>query len=141
MNLEIFEFALHVAGVDDIPEVLHMRAPSGQTVLNPRIRGHVGEIARRFPRSVYSYHPELSRPAMSAWMWNRTMRSAHIVPRAAVPVVVSTAVVISASELSKTKTGNLGMQEIPGSQGGYTNPMGGGDSNYYPFKGFFDWLF
>ena len=45
---------------------------------------------------------------------------------------------VSAYELSKTKTGNLGMQSIPGSSGGYTNPMGGGSDSYYPFKGFFD---
>lgn len=43
-----------------------------------------------------------------------------------------------ASELEKTLHGNLGMEEIPGSRGGYTHPMGGGDSSYHPFQWFFD---
>jgi len=50
--------------------------------------------------------------------------------------VVGTGVV--ASELQSTLHGNLGMQEIPGSMGGYSHPMGGGDSSYYPFQSFFD---
>lgn len=44
-------------------------------------------------------------------------------------------------ELGKTMTGNLGMKEIPGSRGGYTNPMSGGDETYYPFKGLIDYIF
>ena len=54
-------------------------------------------------------------------------------PRA-VPVLAA----VSAVELSRTKTGNIGMQQIPSSGGAYTNPMGGGDDNYYPFKGLVD---
>jgi hypothetical protein len=59
------EFYFKAFGIE-LPETLHMRAPRGQTVLDPHSgRGHVGEIARRFPNSAYAYHPELSRPARS----------------------------------------------------------------------------
>ena len=44
-------------------------------------------------------------------------------------------------ELGETVTGNIGMEPIPGSGGGYSNPMGGSDEHYYPFKSFFDWIF
>ena len=63
MNPEMYEFALNVLGYD-VPEVLHMRAPHGQTVLNPSIPWydrHVTEIKQRFPSSSYSRHPELTR--------------------------------------------------------------------------------
>ncbi len=57
----IIEFYFKAFGID-LPETLHMRAPRGETVMDPhRGRGHVGEIARRFPDARYAYHPELSR--------------------------------------------------------------------------------
>lgn len=54
-----------------------------------------------------------------------------------------TAALLTHRELGKTMTDNIGMQEIPGSRGGYTNPMGGSDDNefYYPFKGTIDYIF
>jgi hypothetical protein len=64
-----------------------------------------------------------------------------LITRALVPTVVVSAGVVAATELSKTKTGNIGMQPIPGSGGGYSNPLGGSDETYYPFKSFFDWIF
>jgi len=58
----IVEFYFKAFGIE-LPETLHMRAPRGQTVLDPHSgRGHVGEIARRFPDARYALHPELSRP-------------------------------------------------------------------------------
>lgn len=60
----------------------------------------------------------------------------HLVRQPQLPALAATAVV--ASELQSTLHGNLGMQEIPGSMGGYSHPMGGGDSSYHPFQWFFD---
>lgn len=60
---------------------------------------------------------------------------------AAAPAIVAGVGVLVASELQKTLHSNIGMQEIPGSQGGYTNPMGGsGSDTYYPGKGLVDWV-
>jgi len=60
----------------------------------------------------------------------------YIVRQPQLPALAVTAVV--ASELQSTLHGNLGMEEIPGSMGGYSHPMGGGDSSYHPFQWFFD---
>jgi len=58
----VIDFYFHAFGID-LPDTLHMRAPKGATILNPnsRSRGHVSEMARRFPDARYAYHPELSR--------------------------------------------------------------------------------
>ena len=58
----------------------------------------------------------------------------------ALPIVGITAAVIMVNELQTSMHSNLGVQEIPGSQGGYTNPMGGSGETYYPFKGLIDWI-
>lgn len=55
-----------------------------------------------------------------------------------VPAVGATVVAL---ELQQTLHSNVGMEEIPGSNGGYTNPMGGSDETYYPFKGLVDYVF
>lgn len=54
------------------------------------------------------------------------------------PVTIA---LLSHKELQTTTRKNLGMQEIPGSRGGYTNPMAGGDETWYPFKGLIDYIF
>ncbi len=53
----IVEFYFKAFGID-LPETLHMRAPSGETVLNPRPLHPHGPG--------YSTHPELSRPFYAA---------------------------------------------------------------------------
>lgn len=97
MNVEMLEFGLKVAGVDDVPEILHMRAPYGETVLNPKHRGHVGEIARRFPKTSYAYHPELTRGnafnSMGAWALYNSYPAVTVGLTAG--VVVGTSYVIS----------------------------------------------
>jgi hypothetical protein len=139
----MIEFALHLAANrGDMPEVnplspyRHWGAPLGRGV--PWQDRHVSEIARRFPKSAYAYHPELSRSAIASWMWNYTMRASRIVPSYVAPAVVVVSAGVVASELQSTLHGNLGMEEIPGSMGGYSHPMGGGDSSYHPFQWFFD---
>ena len=52
---------------------------------------------------------------------------------------IATAAVLG-NELQTTLHSNIGMQEIPGSGGGYTNPMGGTGETYYPFKGLVDYF-
>ncbi len=74
-------------------------------------------------------------PMMSFGELARANRGRYFIGLKHVPVVAGG---VSAYELSRTKTGNLGMQSIPGSGGGYTNPMGGGSDSYFPFEGFFD---
>jgi hypothetical protein len=68
----VFDLYWHAFGIE-IPEHLHMRAPKGATVLDPKLsRSHLGEMARRFPDARYAYHPELSRPnptALGAWFY------------------------------------------------------------------------
>ena len=71
-------------------------------------------------------------------MWNQTMRASRIVPSYVAPAVIAVTAGVVASELQTTLHGNLGMEEIPGSMGGYSHPMGGGDSSYHPFQWFFD---
>ena len=148
MKGEMLEFVLEQSGV--LPEIphFHMVAPKGARIIDPAVPWydrHIAEIRRRFPSSSYARHPELTRGnAFRYWAVSRAYASGNMFGTAVTfaPVAVgAAAVLIAGSELSKTKTGNLGMQEIPGSRGGYSNPMGGGDSDYYPFKGFFDWLF
>jgi len=64
----IVEFYFKAFGIE-LPETLHMRAPRGETVIDPhRGRGHVGEMARRFPDARYAYHPELSRSNLGSPM-------------------------------------------------------------------------
>jgi len=64
------------------------------------------------------------------------------VARSSAPAIVGTAAFVSARELQKTLHANVGMEPIPGSGGGYSNPMGGGsDETYYPFKGLVDRIF
>ena len=61
MNPLMLDFMLKVVDID-VPGGLHMRAPKGATISDPLRggRGHVGEMARRFPSSSYAYHPELT---------------------------------------------------------------------------------
>ena len=84
---------------------------------------------------------------MESW---KVLKSAHLYRTLSTPVrygryAASSAApvlgVASAVELSKTKTGNIGMRSIPSSGGGYSNPMGGSDETYYPFKGVIDAIF
>lgn len=81
MNIEMFEFALHLAGFDDAPEVLHMRAPQGATILNPRERiPWYDQHARRFPD--YARHPELTRgrqAGMASWVYYNHLSIARAV--------------------------------------------------------------
>ena len=58
----------------------------------------------------------------------------------AAPVGVAIATAVAASELQETLHSNIGMEPIPGSGGGYTNPMGGTGETYYPGKGVVDWV-
>lgn len=60
--------------------------------------------------------------------------------RASAPAIVAGVGVIMASELQETLHSNIGMEEIPGSGGGYSNPMGGSGETYYPFKGIVDYF-
>lgn len=62
------------------------------------------------------------------------------VTTAVAPALAAGAGVVMASELQTTLHSNLGMEEIPGSRGGYSNPMGGSSETYYPFKGLVDYF-
>lgn len=58
------------------------------------------------------------------------------------PVLGVTAAVVLGNELQTTLHSNVGMEPIPGSGGGYSNPMGGsGDDFHYPGKGIIEYLF
>lgn len=57
------------------------------------------------------------------------------------PAAIAVGTTVVALELQQTLHSNVGMEEIPGSEGGYTNPMGGSDETYYPFKGLVDYIF
>lgn len=57
------------------------------------------------------------------------------------PVIGVTAAVVLGNELQTTMHSNVGMEPIPGSGGGYSNPMGGSDDFYYPGKGIIDYIF
>jgi len=56
------------------------------------------------------------------------------------PAALVVASAVMASELQETLHSNIGMEPIPGSGGGYTNPMGGSGETYYPGKGVVDWI-
>jgi hypothetical protein len=58
MKSEMMEFMLYISGYTSDFEVLHMRSPTGETVLNPRPLHPHGPG--------YATHPELSRPVYAA---------------------------------------------------------------------------
>jgi hypothetical protein len=58
MKSEMTDFLLYISGYSSEFEVLHMRAPHGQTLLNPRPLHPHG--------FGYATHPELSRPFYAA---------------------------------------------------------------------------
>ncbi len=94
----VIDFYFHAFGID-LPELLHMKAPRGETVLNPNSRtsGHVSEMARRFPDARYAYHPELSRSNITgpiAWVYAnpKPVGGAAVVLAPAVGIVAATSV-------------------------------------------------
>ena len=100
MKGEMFEFAVHIVAPQHSRAAelfgIGMKAPQGGTVLgSPRVpwhARHVAEISKRFPRSSYSYHPELTMgSALSAWTWARLYQGASFaggVARLASPLAV-----------------------------------------------------
>lgn len=95
--------------------------------------------------------PVITGVALTSWLTGQSYVSASSAAFTAItgvspgvvlaPVAgIATAAVLG-SELQRTLHSNVGMQEIPGSRGGYSNPMGGGsDESYYPFKGLVDYI-
>ena len=75
MNIEMFAFALEVAGVDS-PEILHMKAPYGETILNPRNRPPLNPFERhawemRQHGWKYARYPSLTAGSwFTASSWN-----------------------------------------------------------------------
>ena len=138
----VFDLYWHAFGIE-IPEHLHMRAPKGATVIDPKqSRGHVGEIARRFPDARYAYHPELSRPnptALGAWFYqgmpSTPLAGATVLAVPAVGMVSATASYphVAGPQYQSAMSGQVGI-------GSSASPMiyGGGASSW---KQLFSWSY
>lgn len=112
----LVEFYFKAFGID-LPETLHMRAPSGETVIDPhRGRGHVGEMARRFPDARYAYHPELSRSnfgrPMAAIYYNAPALAGLGVSAIAPASILITSVVIPQTSTATRQSGVTGQPTI-----------------------------
>jgi len=116
MNLEMAGFVLEQSGViPDIPH-LHMVSPKGHTVLNPAVPWydrHVAEIARRFPKSSYAYHPELTRSGgagLANWVYRNSvnLRFASVAATTTAVAVGALAAVIVTDIMIQNKTGESG---------------------------------
>lgn len=112
------------------------------------IRIHQGQSKKQMIGSILL--PLGTATALTAWLTGQTYVSTSSAIFTAVtgstpgavltPMAGITAAVVLGNELQTTLHSNLGMQEIPGSGGGYTNPMGGSGETYYPFKGLVDYF-
>ena len=84
MKVEMLDFLLHTQGYNT--DVLHMRAPYGGTVIDPKTRPvhwsqrHMHEIRQRFPNSHYRQYPQYSKPAIGAYAWSAALVGARVVP-------------------------------------------------------------
>jgi hypothetical protein len=82
--MKMLDFLLHTQGYD--LDILHMRAPYGETVIDPKSRPvhwsqrHMHEIRQRFPQSHYRQYPQYSKPAIGAYTWHAARAGARVVP-------------------------------------------------------------
>ncbi len=92
MRIEMLEFLLHTQGYDI--DVLHMRAPSGATIIDSKPRPvhwsqrHMAEINQRFPQSHYRQYPQYSKPAIASIGMASAYQAARLIPLALVGTMI-----------------------------------------------------
>ena len=148
--MEAFQFYLSLA---DPSDVIELCSNPNQDNFNAVVR-HWGIIfslmaAGAYAASTLSTVQTLARSdprlytAVFSWAKSAFTRALYrgVTSPVGRQLVVLTAVVVGHSELSKTVTGNIGMQPVPHVSGAVTHPFeGGSDEIYYPGKGIVDWF-
>jgi len=107
MKIEMLEFLLHTQGYDI--DVLHMKAPYGETVIDPKSpkphwsQRHIHEMRQRYPHAQYKQYPQHTASGMGAWAWRNSLMATRSTP---VVLPITAAVVgqtVAVKEITKTQ--------------------------------------